>query len=50
MSSGIVPGLGDVVDMTLNYTLVVKLAKQLDIPDHLLAKMLVNNAISAGLG
>ncbi|ORY31262.1 hypothetical protein BCR39DRAFT_527184 [Naematelia encephala] len=47
---GIVPGLGDVVDATLNYTLIVKPARKLDIPDELLTKMLFNNAISAGLG
>ncbi|WVQ70778.1 hypothetical protein IAR50_000300 [Cryptococcus sp. DSM 104548] len=47
---GIVPGLGDAVDASLNYFLVVKPAKKLDIPDSLVHKMLFNNAISAGLG
>ncbi|KAL7420860.1 hypothetical protein Q5752_004813 [Cryptotrichosporon argae] len=47
---GIIPGLGDVVDATLNYTLVVAPARKLDIPQSLLSKMLVNNAVSAGLG
>ncbi|RXK41937.1 hypothetical protein M231_00658 [Tremella mesenterica] len=47
---GFVPFVGDITDALLNYTLVVKPAKQLDIPDSLLQHMLVNNAISAGLG
>ncbi|WWC92385.1 uncharacterized protein L201_007342 [Kwoniella dendrophila CBS 6074] len=47
---GIIPGLGDVVDAGLNYCLVVRPSRKLDIPDSLLSKMLVNNAISAGLG
>ncbi|ADV21023.1 hypothetical protein I315_01434 [Cryptococcus gattii Ru294] len=47
---GIIPGLGDAVDAGLNYCLVVKPAKKLDIPDSLLHKMLFNNAISAGIG
>jgi len=47
---GIIPGLGDIVDVLLNYGLVVKPARKCDIPDHLLSKMLLNNAVSAGLG
>ncbi|ODN83053.1 hypothetical protein L202_01278 [Cryptococcus amylolentus CBS 6039] len=47
---GIIPGLGDAVDASLNYFLIVKPAKKLDIPDSLVHKMLFNNAISAGLG
>ncbi|WVW80741.1 hypothetical protein I302_102727 [Kwoniella bestiolae CBS 10118] len=47
---GIIPGAGDVVDAGLNYFLIVRPSKKLDIPQSLLSKMLVNNAISAGLG
>ncbi|WVN89801.1 uncharacterized protein L203_105031 [Cryptococcus depauperatus CBS 7841] len=47
---GIVPGLGDVVDASLNYFLVVKPAKKLDLPNSLVSKMLLNNAISVGFG
>ncbi|WWC72662.1 uncharacterized protein I206_106626 [Kwoniella pini CBS 10737] len=47
---GIIPGLGDAVDAGLNYFLIVSPSKKLDIPQSLLSKMLVNNAISAGLG
>ncbi|KAB5591506.1 hypothetical protein CTheo_5063 [Ceratobasidium theobromae] len=47
---GIIPGAGDVADATLNYFLVVRKARQAEIPGWLLQKMLVNNAISAGVG
>ncbi|KAL5526186.1 hypothetical protein ACEPAG_7525 [Sanghuangporus baumii] len=47
---GIVPGVGDVADALLNYILVVRKAKQAEIPDCLLRRMLLNNAFSAGLG
>ncbi|WVQ86155.1 hypothetical protein IAT38_008323 [Cryptococcus sp. DSM 104549] len=47
---GIIPGLGDAVDAGLNYCLIVKPAKKLDIPSSLVSKMMFNNAISAGLG
>lgn len=47
---GLIPGAGDVADALLNYTLVVRKAKQAEIPDWLLRRMLVNNAISAGMG
>ena len=41
---------GDIADATLNYTLVVRKARQAEIPPWLLRKMLANNAISAGVG
>lgn len=47
---GIVPGLGDAVNAGLNYFLVVKPSKKLDIPKDLYAKMIANNAVSLGLG
>ncbi|KAF9256669.1 hypothetical protein L218DRAFT_846890, partial [Marasmius fiardii PR-910] len=47
---GIIPGAGDIVDATLNYVLVVRKAKQADIPPWLLSRMLLNNAVSAGVG
>ncbi len=42
--------MGDVSDAFLNYTLVVKKAKQANIPNWLLSRMLLNNVISAGVG
>ena len=47
---GIIPGAGDVADATLNYVLVVRKARQAEIPGWLLRKMLANNAVSAGVG
>lgn len=49
---GLVPGLGDLTDALLNYTLVVKpVRKELDdAPDWLVKQMLFNNAVSAGIG
>ncbi|EKM58447.1 uncharacterized protein PHACADRAFT_117417 [Phanerochaete carnosa HHB-10118-sp] len=47
---GIVPGAGDVADAALNYYLVVRKARQAEIPDWLLRKMLTNNAVSAAAG
>jgi len=47
---GLVPGAGDVADAALNYFLVVRKARKAEIPDWLLQRMLINNAISAGIG
>ncbi|CAE6530954.1 unnamed protein product [Rhizoctonia solani] len=47
---GIIPGAGDVADAALNYFLVVRKARQAEIPGWLLRKMLANNAVSAGVG
>ncbi|KAJ4479313.1 hypothetical protein J3R30DRAFT_3477487 [Lentinula aciculospora] len=47
---GIIPGAGDVADAALNYLLVVRKARQVDIPSWLLRRMLVNNAVSAAVG
>ncbi|KAH9948724.1 hypothetical protein B0H21DRAFT_732820 [Amylocystis lapponica] len=47
---GVVPGLGDVADAVLNYVLVVRKARQADIPDWLLRRMLMNNAVSIAVG
>nr|VWO95543.1 Putative type III effector protein [Ganoderma boninense] len=49
---GIIPGAGDAADVALNYLLVVRKAKQAEdrIPGWLLSRMLVNNAVSAGVG
>ncbi|KAI0703783.1 hypothetical protein BC835DRAFT_1317583 [Cytidiella melzeri] len=47
---GIVPGVGDVADAALNYILVVRKARQAEIPDWLIRKMLTNNAVSALAG
>ncbi|PIL35609.1 hypothetical protein GSI_02337 [Ganoderma sinense ZZ0214-1] len=47
---GIIPGAGDAADVALNYLLVVRKAKEAEIPGWLLSRMLVNNAVSAGVG
>ncbi|GBE88566.1 hypothetical protein SCP_1303830 [Sparassis crispa] len=47
---GIIPGAGDIADATLNYVLVVRQARQADIPNWLLRRMLLNNAVSAAIG
>ncbi|PCH42385.1 hypothetical protein WOLCODRAFT_144026 [Wolfiporia cocos MD-104 SS10] len=47
---GIIPGAGDVADAALNYVLVVRKARQADIPNWLLRRMLANNAVSAAVG
>ncbi|KAH7884265.1 hypothetical protein F5I97DRAFT_1888111 [Phlebopus sp. FC_14] len=44
---GIIPGAGDVADVTLNYFLVVRKARQADLPAWLVQRMLLNNAVSA---
>lgn len=47
---GIIPGAGDIADASLNYLLVVRKARQADIPPWLLRRMLLNNAVSAMVG
>lgn len=47
---GIIPGVGDVADASLNYLLVVRKARQAEIPSWLLRHMLMNNAVSAAVG
>ncbi|KAL1949442.1 hypothetical protein VTO73DRAFT_8323 [Trametes versicolor] len=47
---GIIPGAGDIADASLNYILVVRKAKQAEIPGWLLRQMLLNNAVSAAVG
>lgn len=47
---GLIPILGDVTDAALNYLLVVRKARQADIPPWLLRRMLLNNAVSTGVG
>ncbi|CAA7266808.1 unnamed protein product [Cyclocybe aegerita] len=45
----LIPIVGDVVDASLNYLLVVRKARKADIPNWLLRRMLFNNAVSAGV-
>lgn len=47
---GLIPGAGDVADASLNYLLVVRKARQADIPVWLIRRMLMNNAVSAAVG
>jgi len=47
---GIVPGAGDAVNAGLNYFLVIRKAKQAELPNWLITRMLVNNAVAAVIG
>ncbi|KAK0214017.1 hypothetical protein IW262DRAFT_1408112 [Armillaria fumosa] len=47
---GIIPGAGDVANVALNYLLVVRKARQAEIPGWLLRRMLLNNTVSAAVG
>jgi len=47
---GLVPVAGDVANALINYILVVRKARKADLPDWLVARMLFNNAVSAGVG
>ncbi|KAG1729846.1 uncharacterized protein EDB91DRAFT_1059800 [Suillus paluster] len=44
---GMIPGAGDVADVALNYYLVVRKARQAELPAWLVQRMLLNNAVSA---
>lgn len=45
-----IPVVGDVTNLSLNYFLVVRKAKQVDIPQWLLKRMMIHNVISTGVG
>ena len=47
---GLVPIAGDVTNALINYVLVVRKARKAELPDWLVARMLFNNAVSAGVG
>jgi len=47
---GIIPFAGDVTDAALNYYLVLRKAKKAELPDWLLRRMLLNNAVSVSVG
>ncbi|KAG8805476.1 hypothetical protein FRC17_005488 [Serendipita sp. 399] len=47
---GLIPVVGDVTDASLNYFLVVRKARQAELPGWLVRKMLFNNAVSAAVG
>jgi hypothetical protein len=47
---GIIPVVGDVTNLTLNQYLVVRKAKQADIPPWLVRRMQINNVVSTGIG
>jgi len=47
---GIIPGAGDVADATLNYVLVLRKARQADLPAWLVRRMLLNNVVSVVVG
>jgi hypothetical protein len=48
--AGFIPLLGDLVNIMLNYNLIVKLAKKLDLPESIMSRIYVNNAVAAGVG
>lgn len=47
---GLIPFAGDFADLVLNYTLVLRKARQAELPDWLVRKMLLNNMVSAAAG
>jgi hypothetical protein len=47
---GIIPVAGDVADIGLNYLLVIRKARQAEIPSWLVRRMIMNNCISALVG
>ncbi|KZV86912.1 hypothetical protein EXIGLDRAFT_724341 [Exidia glandulosa HHB12029] len=47
---GFIPIVGDVVDASLNYYLVVRKARKAELPGWLVQRMLLNNTISAAIG
>ncbi|KAH7098507.1 hypothetical protein BKA62DRAFT_713002, partial [Auriculariales sp. MPI-PUGE-AT-0066] len=47
---GFIPVVGDLTDAVLNYTLVVRKAKKAELPSWLIHRMVMNNAVSAGIG
>jgi len=47
---GIIPGAGDAADAFLNYYLVVRKARTAELPAWLVQRMLMNNAVSLGIG
>ncbi|KAF8150915.1 hypothetical protein B0H34DRAFT_631699, partial [Crassisporium funariophilum] len=47
---GLIPIVGDVTDASLNYLLIVRKARKADLPQWLVNRMLLNNAISTGVG
>lgn len=44
---GIIPGAGDVADVMLSYFLVIRKARQAELPAWLVRRMFVNNAVAA---
>ncbi|KAG8789549.1 hypothetical protein FRC19_005187 [Serendipita sp. 401] len=46
----LIPVVGDVTDAALNYLLVVRKARQAELPTWLVRRMLFNNAFSAAVG
>jgi hypothetical protein len=50
LTTGLVPFAGDIADASLNYFLVVRKARQAEIPGWLLQKMLRNNLVSVAAG
>ncbi|KAG6896647.1 hypothetical protein C0992_006911 [Termitomyces sp. T32_za158] len=47
---GLIPVIGDIVNAWLNYYLVIRKAKQADLPPWLLQQMHLNNIVSAAVG
>ncbi|KAG6816639.1 hypothetical protein H0H87_004385 [Tephrocybe sp. NHM501043] len=47
---GLIPVVGDAANASLNYYLVIRKARQADIPSWLLQRMLFHNIVGAGVG
>jgi len=47
---GLIPIVGDVADVSLNYFLVVRKCRKAELPAWLVRKMLLNNVVSAACG
>jgi Domain of unknown function (DUF4112) len=50
LSTGVVPGAGDVVNVTLDYVFIIRKAREAEIPSWLLRQILKNSAISGLVG
>ncbi|KAG6852556.1 hypothetical protein C0991_010978 [Blastosporella zonata] len=47
---GLIPVVGDAANVSLNYLLVIRKARQADIPPWLLQRMFLHNIVGAGVG
>lgn len=50
LTAGLVPVAGDALNAGLNYALIIKPARTLDLPKGIQAKMVARNAVSTAVG